>query len=192
MCLIATRGPLNRCPPGHSRLPDTRVLMFMPSFDGKITVDESELYNYGRQINISAAQNSHYYVRLDHIDLLSGLKVGDEVKSGQQIGTAGPMDDVDVAYQVNLFNGKTVYLSIFQYMTPIAFAPYAKMGYRPSDFILTKAQTDAKNYQCNGQQFVRPPGFWRQANSQLEGYVSLRANPYQYLYDYNQSVSGQN
>ncbi len=155
-------------------------------FDGTIIDDEPEQMPIGHQIHISSAQNSHYFVRLFHIDLLPSLKVGDEVKSGQWIGTVGPMDGIDVSYEANLINGKTVYLSIFQYMTKEAFAPFAAKGYKPSDFILTKEQADAKGYECNGQYFSNAPQQDPGAPVQ-EGAVMLRPNPYAAIFDQQHS-----
>ena len=160
-------------------------------FDGKIVADEAEDTPIGRQIHIASAKNPAFQVVLFHIDLNSSLHVGSKVTSGQQIGTIGPMDGMDIAYEAQLWNFKTVYMSVFSYMTPQAFAPYAALGYKSSDFVLTRAQADAKHYQCNGEQFVRSASFLSDlTKAQTEGYVILRPNPYAYLWQNNGS-SGQ-
>lgn len=87
------------------------------------------------------------------------------------------MDGTDVSYEAKTVQDKTIYLSIFQYMTPQAFAPYAAKGFKPSDFILTRAEVDAKNYRCNGEEFVRSPG-----SNYLKQYLAINPNPYQNLW----------
>lgn len=174
--------PVRSKPAGN----ETNINIYAP-FDGTIIANEKEQVPIGTQVHIASAKNPSYYVRIFHMDLLPRLKVGSRVRSGQLIGTVGPMDGIDVSYEAMTFGGKTVYLSIFQYMTDEAFAPYAKLGFNRTDFILTKEQADAKKYQCNGEQFVRPKNFWSRYSDQLEGYVSLKENPYKYLYEYGQN-----
>jgi len=166
--------------PGHPNID-----IYAP-FDGTITYNAVDTTPLGTQVHIASAKDPSFYVILFHIDLSPSLHIGSHVTSGQMIATIGPMDEIDVAYEAKLFpSGKVVYMSIFNYMTSAAFAPYAALGHKPSDFVLTRAEADAKHYQCNGQSFVRTAS---QKMNMLEGYVSLRANPYQYLYD-NQSDS---
>lgn len=150
-------------------------------FDGTITDNEQEQVPIGRQIHIASAQNPSYYVIIFHVDLLPSLHVGSKVTSGQQIGTVGPMDGIDIAYRANLITMKVVYLSIFDSMTPQAFAPFAALGYKPNDFILTRAQADANGYQCNGEQFTNAPQ--TSPGSPREGVVELRPNPWTAAYD---------
>ena len=170
---------------------ETNINIYAP-FDGTIIANESEQTPIGTQVHIASAKNSHYYVRLFHIDLLPSLSVGSKVKSGELVGTIGPKDGMDVSYEARLLDLKVVYLSIFDYMTPQAFVPYAALGYKPSDFVLTRAQADAKGYQCNGEQFSNSPGL-TPSSGQLEGYVSIRPNPYNYLFYHNQPYQqGQN
>ena len=159
---------------------ETNINIYAP-FDGKIIANRAEHTPIGTQVHIASSKNPSYYVRLFHIDLSPSLKVGSAVKSGQLVGTIGPKDGMDVAYEANYKAGKVVYLSIFDYMTPEAFAPYAKLGFKPSDFVLSRAQADAKGYQCNGEQFVNAQ---RGVNTDgsLPGYVSLRPNPYANMY----------
>lgn len=154
---------------------ESNINIYAP-FDGKIIANRSEQTPIGTQVHIESSQNSSYYVRLFHIDLSPGLKVGDKVKSGQLVGTIGPKDGTDVAYEANYKLGKVIYLSIFDYMSPEAFAPYAALGYKPGDFVLSRAEADAKGYKCGGEMFIRAAG---SNGSDWENYVNIRPNPYQ-------------
>lgn len=158
--------------PGH-----TNIKIFAP-FDGTITGIEQEQTHMGRQVYIASSQNPSFYVRLFHLNLLPELGIGSKVSSGQQIATIGPMDGTDVSYEAHIFPVNIVYLSIFQYMTPQAFASYAKLGYKPSDFILTRPQADSLGYKCQGQEFV----MGAQDPNHMPGVIYLGANPYQNLY----------
>ncbi len=144
--------------------------------DGTITTNRNDDLAIGKQVHIAAAANPSFYVVLFHIYLLPNLHVGSKVKSGQQIGTIGPKDGTDVAYEGFMWNFKTVYMSIFDHMTKQAFAPYAAMGFKPSDFVLTRAQADAKHYTCNGEQFTNTGN--QLLSNNIPGVVSLRPNPY--------------
>jgi len=163
---------------------EANINIYAP-FDGTIIANENEQTPVGTQVHIASSKNPSYYVRLFHIDLLPSLKVGSRVKSGELVGTIGPKDGMDVSYEAQLLDFKRVYLSIFDYMTPQVFVPYAALGFKPSDFVLTREQADAKGYKCNGEQFVNGPGS-TPSSGQLEGYVSIRPNPYNYLFYQNQ------
>ena len=100
---------------------------------------------------------------------------------------------MDVSYEAQLLDFKRVYLSIFDYMTPEVFAPYAALGFKLSDFVLTREQADAKGYKCNGEQFINNGSGNTPSSGQLEGYVSIRPNPYNYLFYHDQPYQqGQN
>ena len=157
---------------------ETNINIYAP-FDGTIIANENEQTPVGTQVHIASSKNPSYFVRLFHIDLLPSLKVGSNVTSGELVGTIGPKDGMDVSYEAQLLDFKRVYLSIFDYMTPQAFAPYAALGFKPSDFVLNREQADAKSYQCNGEQFIN--GSSISSSGQLAGYVSIRPNPYSYL-----------
>lgn len=168
--------PLRSIPgPGESN-----INIYAP-FNGKISANEAENTPIGTQVHIASNQNPSYYVRLFHIDLLPSLKVGSSVKSGQLVGTIGPKDGIDVSYEANYRLAKVVYLSVFDYMTPATFAPYAKLGFKPGDFVLSRQQADAKGYQCNGEQFVSNNQSV-DANGIPNGYIALRPNPYASTY----------
>lgn len=149
-------------------------------FDGTITENYQDSTPLGTQVHIASAKNPAYFVRLFHIDLLPTLHVGSSIKSGQMVGTIGPKDGMDISYEAQLFPGKEVFLSIFDYMTPQAFAPYAAKGFKPSDFVLTRAQADAKNYQCNGETFTVGDQIEGQSTpaTEFNGYVKLGPSPY--------------
>ncbi len=126
-------------------------------FDGEYSTREEGINpnnpsskEIGLQIIIKAKSNPHWIVRLYHADALPGLKQGAQVKSGQLVGTVGPMDPVQIAYEANLAGGKVVYQSIFEHITTQAFEPYAKLGFSPASFIISKEVADTKNYQCVG------------------------------------------
>ena len=104
----------------------------------------------GLQIIIKAKSNPHWIIRLYHADVVPGLKEGAQVKSGQLVGTVGPMDAVQIAYEANLAGGKVVYQSIFEHVTTQAFEPYAQLGFTPSSFVISKEAADAKHYKCVG------------------------------------------
>ena len=114
---------------------ESNINIYAP-FDGSIIANGNEQTPIGTQVHIASAKNSNYYIKLFHIDLLPNLSVGSNVKSGDLIGTIGPKDGIDVSYEAHLLDFKTVYLSIFDYMTPQTFASYAAPGYKPSDFVL--------------------------------------------------------
>lgn len=154
---------------------ESNINIYAP-YDGKITANRSEQTPIGTQVHIASSQNSSYYVRLFHIDLAPSLKVGDSVKSGQLVGTVGPKDGTDVSYEAHYKLNQTIYLSIFDYMTPEAFAPYAALGYKPADFVLTRTQADANGYTCDGEKFVTPGN---DQGGNMEGYVNIRPSPYQ-------------
>jgi len=136
----------------------------------------------GLQIIIKAKSNSHWIVKLYHSDVIPGLKEGSQVKSGQLVGTVGPMDPVQIAYEANLAGGKVVYQSIFEHVTPQAFEPYTKLGFTPSSFVISKEAADAKHYKCVG-----PGGYQLYvATGPVEcgdpcvrpGYIYIRPDPY--------------
>jgi hypothetical protein len=151
---------------------ESNIKVYAP-FDATIMRIDEEQVKIGRQVWLASAQDAAYKLRFFHIDLKPGLGVGSKVASGQVIGTIGPRDGMDVSYEVNLVGGKIVYLSIFDYMTDRAFAPYAALGYKRSDFVLTRAQADANGYQCNGEQFVNQAQGPRNG-----GYLEIHRNPY--------------
>jgi hypothetical protein len=163
--------------PGHPN-----IAIYAP-FDGKIITDEPEHVPIGHQIHIASAKNSSYFVVLFHTDLLPSLHVGSKVRSGQQIGTIGPMDGIDVAYEAWLLPAKQVYMSIFDHITSQAFAPLAAMGYKPNNFVLTRAQADARGYKCNGEQFTNAPIQTSPTNMIPYNWVSLRPNPWTAYYN---------
>ena len=184
-----SQNVVNNMPVRSQPTPDHPNIKIFAPFDGTITAINPEDIQLGKQIFIASRKNPSFYVRLFHVDLLPSLKIGSNITSGQQIGTIGPMDGTDVSYEARIFPFKTVYLSIFQYMTPQAFTPYAKLGYKPTDFILSRADADALDYQCdNNQQFVRPQNFYNNPNAMTEGYVQLHPNPYQNLYNNQQEM----
>lgn len=148
-------------------------------FDGKITDVRAE--HIGTQIHI-ASNKYPYYIRIFHMDLLPEFKKGTEVKSGQLIGTIGPRDGTDFAVEANTLKG-TVYLSMFEVMTDSVFEPFAKMGFKREDFIVSKEYRDAHPFKCGGVQTnslnKADETFQHEKNrSWTEDFVYLREDPY--------------
>ncbi len=188
-----SQNSANNMPVRSTPTPDHPNIQVYAPFDGVISANVAEQTPIGTQVHIAAAKNPAFFVCLFHIDLLPSLHVGSRVKSGELVGTIGPMDGMDVSYEAHLVTGRNVYLSIFQYMTPEAFAPYAALGYKQSNFVLTKEQADALGYQCNGEQFVHTSAPGYPYGNPLEGYVQLKPNPYAGLtnrQNVNQGVRG--
>ncbi len=158
-------------------------------FDGEYSTREEGINpnnpsskEIGLQIIIKAKSNSHWIVRLYHADALPGLKQGAKVKSGQLVGTVGPMDAVQIAYEANLAGGKVVYQSIFEHVTPQAFEPYTKLGFTPSNFLISKEAADALNYKCvgpGGYQYYVPTGPVACSTPCVRpGYIYIHPDPY--------------
>ena len=166
----------NNIPVRSAPKPDHPNIAIYAPQDGTITSVKPENTPIGMQIHIASRQNPSFFVVLFHTDLLPTLHVGSTVTSGQQIGTVGPMDGIDVAYEARTITFRVVYLSIFEHMTQSAFAPFAAMGYKPDSFVLTRAQADASGYQCSGEQFTNAP--ISSPGAPREGVVSLRPNPW--------------
>ena len=158
-------------------------------FDGKFSIrpegvnpNNPSSKEVGLQIIVQAKSNSHWIVRLFHADALPGLKPGSNVKSGQLIGTVGPMDPVQISYEANLAGQKVVYESIFDHISQEAFEPYSKLGFTPSSFVISRAEADSRNYKCVG------PGGWQMyvetgpvacgSPCVRPGYIYIRPDPY--------------
>lgn len=136
--------------PGRSKptLDQPNIKIYAP-FDGKITAISTE--HTGVQVRISSNKYP-YSARIFHIDLLPEFKSGSQVKSGQWIGTIGPKDGTDFSMEGRTLSLGTVYLSYFQAMTDRVFEPFAKMGYKKEDFIISREYRDAHPFRCGGVQ----------------------------------------
>ena len=167
---------------------DTNINLYAP-FDGVFSIDvpgvdpiNPSRKSLGVGLVVTSKSNSHWKVNIGHSDALPGLKSGTEVKGGQLIGTVGPKDGSEVSYEANLSGGKVVYQSIFEHITKAAFEPFAKLGFKTSDFIITRAEADAKNYRCVGpggwQPYVPTPPVACGTPCVPPNFIFIRTNPY--------------
>lgn len=131
----------------HGTASDPDINIYAP-FDGKIVSVESENTPLGKQVHIQSAKYPSYKMRLFHIDLLSGLKNGAKVRSGQQIATIGPRDGTDIAIEATVFPMSVAYMSYFALMTDEVFSPWAAKSYVRSDFTQTREYRDAHPLVC--------------------------------------------
>ncbi len=160
--------------------PDNPNVNIFTPFDGTIgRVEPGGPPGQGFQIRSKYFPN--FYVRFGHIDLLPSLHFGSQVKSGQQVGTIGPKDGADVSIEgLALFSG-SIYISAFEVMTDQAFAPYAKAGYKRSDFIISREYRDAHPLKCGvgdkPQEFNYDANYDRHSDSD---FVDLKVDPFEH------------
>lgn len=128
---------------------DPNIRIYAP-FDGRITVADPE--HIGTQVHISSDKYPSYRVRIFHMDLLDGYKVGSKVTAGEQIGIIGPKDGTDFSVEATTITLGAVYLSYFETMTDQVFEPYSKMGFKREDFVISKEYRDAQPFLCGGVQ----------------------------------------
>ncbi len=151
---------------------DPNIDIYAP-FDGWITANDTEHTPIGRQVHVQSEQYPSYVMRIFHVDLLPSLAVRSHVRSGERIATIGPRDGTDISLEATVFPFRNANISYFAAMTDVAFAPWAKMGYKRNDFIITRAYRDAHPLACTQERFERPAGYdWR------EDYLAVRPNPY--------------
>ncbi len=155
------------------------ITLYAP-FDGLIWTSHTEYIGaqpIGTQVTILARHNPLYDVRFFHIDLLPGLHFGSRVQAGQAIGTIGPKDGMDIAFESNSTAPGGHNMSVFNAMTDAAFAPYAAMGYQRQDFIISKEYRDAHPLTCADEgQFTYAP---TSRDSLNEDYIHLRPDIYE-------------
>ena len=167
---------------------ETNINLYAP-FDGVFSIDVPGVNqinparkSLGVGLVVTSKENSHWKVNIGHSDALAGLKPGTDVKAGQLIGTIGPKDGSEVSYEANLSGGKVVYQSIFEHITKEAFAPFAKLGFTTSDFIISRAEADAKHYRCVGsggwQPYVASPQVACGTPCVPPNFIFIRTNPY--------------
>lgn len=171
---------------------EPNIKIYAP-FDGIFTIVEPGIDPtnptrkvLGVELSVSAASNSHWRVRISHSDALPGLKSGSHVKSGDVIGTIGPRDASEIAFEANVKSGagkKVVYQSIFEHMTSEAFGPLAELGFAPNDFVLSREEADAMHYQCIGgggwQLYVPSEPLVCETKCAVPGFIPIRPNPYE-------------
>jgi hypothetical protein len=128
----------------------------------------------GHDIQIMSLQHPQFFVRFFHVDALPSMHFGSQVKSGQPIATIGPKDGMDVSIEANsIIAPHGVLISLFQVMTDQAFAPYAALGYRREDFIISREFRDAHPLQC------QPQGQFTSHTNPSEDLLYLRPDIYE-------------
>lgn len=146
------RSQNNGLPPGPDGKTDIKI--YSP-VDGKITSIKSDQMALGEQIYIKPATASSYTVRLFHIYKLDGVKEGQIVKAGEQIGVIGQYQNTDIAIESNR-GFKPNFISYFEVMSDSIFAKYLARGVKDrNELIFTKEYRDANPLQCNGEQFAQ-------------------------------------
>lgn len=123
--------------------------------DGKITKIEAEQTPIGEQIYIEPTGYPGVNVRLFHVYKLNGVKAGNTVAAGEQIGNIGQFQGTDVAVEVRSGFNFQAFLSYFDVMPDALFAKYQARGVKDrSELIITKEYRDAHPLKCNGEMFA--------------------------------------
>lgn len=168
---------------------EPNIKIFAP-FDGAIdfgTHADSQIPkgSLDGEVDIRSRNFPNFRTRLMHVNILPTLHFGSEVKSGQQVGTIGPKDGMDVTIEGSiLFKGgimKLIYLSAFELMNDQAFSPYANAGYKRSDFIISREYRDAHPLKCGvgdkSQEFIYDVNYDRHSDSD---FVDLKVDPFEH------------
>jgi len=155
--------------------PATALPIYSP-VDGTITDIATETFPLGRQFYIVPDSQPRYIIRLFHVFPAQGISKGMKVTAGQQIGSIGegqPMD-ISVELHTSLKVGKVRYVSYFDVMPDSLFAVYQARGVATRDQLqISKAVRDADPLSCNGEEFAK--NYSEDANEvRLSGYI-----PYQ-------------
>ncbi len=168
-----TRMPIRSFPTADQ----PNIKIFAP-FDGTITDISSEQTPIGKQVHVRSNLYPDYFGRLFHIDLLPEFnKVGVKVASGQQIGTIGPKDGTDFSIEANILFKGPVLLSLFDEMTDAAFIPFANMGFKREDFIISREYRDAHPLKCGGGH--NNEGFLRDQSYDFNSdFIFLKEDPF--------------
>jgi hypothetical protein len=154
--------------------PDNPNVKILAPFDGTVgRIEQGGPPGQGAFIRSKNFPN--FYVRFGHIELLPSLHFGAQVTSGQQVGTIGPKDGLDVSIEA-LVLFKSIYLSPFDLMTDQAFAPFASAGYTRSDFIISREYRDTHPLKCGAG--GKPQEFIYDANYNWHSdYIFLKPEP---------------
>jgi hypothetical protein len=122
---------------------------------GTITQISQEQNGVGYQVQITPAGYSEYRIIIFHLNVTSGLAVGDAVEAGQQIGTTANItsESLDIAVmRPGLF---TKNFSYFDAMTDDVFAHYHARGVTDRSEMIRSAQ-EAKEMSST-YSFSNPP-----------------------------------
>jgi hypothetical protein len=116
-----------------------------------------EAYNEwaGTQVIIVSDDYPAFEFIIFHMKLSSQFKVGDKVKSGDQIGThIGTQTMSDIAVKVRETSKKIRFISYFDVMTNNLFNEYVNRGIvARENVIISKTERDADPLSCNGETF---------------------------------------
>lgn len=130
--------------------------------DGTILDIQSEVFPLGKQLHIQVKDYTDFKVRLFHIYPLITLKVGQQVKAGDQIGLINMGQGTDIAVEANINSNRRFY-SIFELMTDQLFQKYIQKGASSRDeFILSEQYRKENPLTCNGQQFTNHSETWKE------------------------------
>lgn len=151
----------------------TDIPIYSP-VDGKIRSISDEQTPIGKQISIIPSEANQFNIRLFHIYPLAGIESGSKVKAGQQIGVIGANSGTDIAVQVGQFPWNEVFVSYFAVMQESIFAAYQARGITSrEDVIISRAERDANPLQCDGEKFLWPADYDREADDiHLSGYIA--------------------
>ena len=115
-------------------------------FDGTITSIEGEGIGRGKQVWLTPSSNPNWKFIYFHINLLSNLKKGSDVKAGSLIGYAnfdGEAANFDMALKRRGLLLPPAIESPFLYMIPEVLAEYAIRGITPENIIISKTEREA-------------------------------------------------
>ena len=165
---------------GMFRSPDgkTDLTIYAPA-NGTVTQIVEEHTPIGRQVYF-APDAATMTVRLFHIYPKDGLKAGQHVSSGEQLGVvpAGQTFDVSVQYGRAPF-APDEYVSYFDVMPDNLFAAWQARGIKDrAQVIISRAERDANPFQCGSgdqrEMFVHPANYDADADDvHLSGYVKV-------------------
>jgi hypothetical protein len=162
--------------------PTEPIIKIYAPFDGTITSADPE--HIGTQAHIRSKRYPEYFVRIFHIDLLPGFRIGTEVTSGEWIGSIGPQDGTDFSVEANIFPFNVALISYFEVMSDDVFNPFAHLGFKREDFIFSKAYRDAHPFTCGNSPTKNPlipdpEAFNHTANRDWkEDFIFIRPSPY--------------
>jgi hypothetical protein len=121
---------------------------------GVITRVEDE--GTGTKVEIASNDYPAFRFTIFHINLIVPRNIGDEVVSGEQLGThIGSQTMSDIAVIVNDPSRQGRLVSYFEVISDEVFNEYSDRGVTSrEDLIISKALRDANPLSCNGDTFV--------------------------------------
>lgn len=119
--------------------------------DGVVSIEVGDGIPINQAVDIVPNNYKMFTIRLMHVFPIKGLKVGQNVKAGQQVGLVlrNQTFDFDIETMVNDPKYKSRYISVFMAMTDNVFAQWQKRGAPAREkFVLSKASVDANPWKC--------------------------------------------